>query len=327
MALLWDDGVLLPEPTLCWQCWRPALMYGGSACLHWRADALAAQAAGVSCFTTEPAHGCAQQAVVYTRKEREASWNDVVQAWNALPVGGRLVLVGGNDTGIKTTAKICGQRLGVEGIVVANRARARACVYSKITDLLVEPTFLPPVVLSAERSEMCTVVPGVFSARGLDGGTALLLDVLSTYEGAVSFILDVACGVGHLGLNAVRQWPMAEALLLDADARAVSCAAKNGAQLTPTSIVRAEWWDTSEAIPSCSPDLILINPPFHTGVHADMDVAKQMFQRIEAVAQTGAVMLVVANRHLPWERELEHCGHRQELLSQKDGYKIIRVDW
>lgn len=67
---------------------------------------------------------------------------------------------------------------------------------------------------------------GLFSARALDEGTALLLRELESLE-PLPRVLDLGCGYGPIGLTIAARWPSAHVDLVDADIRAVEATAEN----------------------------------------------------------------------------------------------------
>ena len=67
---------------------------------------------------------------------------------------------------------------------------------------------------------------GLFSARALDDGTALLLRELETLLPR-SRVLDLGCGYGAIGLALAARWPTARIDLVDSDIRAVDATTVN----------------------------------------------------------------------------------------------------
>lgn len=312
--LVLDPGVLRAVPTVEFQGFAAVVQTGGVAVLPWRAHAREAQAAGVDC---RPLVGDASgfaQAVVRVGKGRAATESDVAQAWAALAPGGRLLIAGTNDTGISTWAKRLAERTGAAGEILANRARGRVVAFVRTAAVLNVP---PATTVPLPDGTPLLVTPGVFSGDGLDGGTALLLSVLAEEEPAAT-VVDIGCGAGHLGLAAARRWPESRVWLLDADHRAVECAAANAQVLAPGR-AQASWWDDRDPWPAPEADLALLNPPFHAGTAADFSAARRLF-----AASAAHRLLVVANRHLPYEHDARALGALR--LRADDGrFKVLEI--
>ena len=77
-----------------------------------------------------------------------------------------------------------------------------------------------------ERSLELTTRHGLFSARALDEGTALLLRELESLE-PLSRVLDLGCGYGAIGLTLAARWPNSHVDLVDTDIRAVEATTEN----------------------------------------------------------------------------------------------------
>jgi 16S rRNA (guanine1207-N2)-methyltransferase len=114
-------------------------------------------------------------------------------------------------------------------------------------------------------------------------------------------------------------------VLADADHRAVTCARAGAIELGLDGRCEAAWWDAENdppPLPGC--DLVLLNPPFHSGVPVDLQPARAIFRAVDEVLAPGGRALVVANRTLPWERDLERLGTLRRL-TDRGGYKVLEV--
>ena len=135
----------------------------------------------------------------------------------------------------------------------------------------------------------------------------------------------MGCGIGVLGLAALRGWSEATAVLADVDRRAVEAATRNAVALGLSERCQTAWWDsTQEKPPATNCDLVLINPPFHTGKAVDLDPARAMFQSLFQVLVPGGVVLIVANRTLPYEQQLGGVGQLR-MLRDEAGFKLLEV--
>jgi 16S rRNA G1207 methylase RsmC len=313
-----------------WGGWRVAQACGGSAWLTWRAHVRGALAAGVTVLDVQPT---AQRAVlVRIGKGRVATQADLADAWNALLPEGLLVVVGANDVGIATWIKRLGMWTGQDPEVLVHRARQRVAVVRRLAGAQAIPAVSAQEVpafpsgleltFGAKSAETRLVPPGVFSSDGLDRGTAVLLQDLAVLECQPEVIVDVGCGTGHLGLAALRRWPLARLHLLDADRRAVLAATENAqrAGLHATSV----WWDDQDAWPEMA-DLILMNPPAHAGTGTDLEAARRLFRIAMANLKPQGRLRIVANRHLPYERDLQMLGCVEVMPCADPGFKVLVV--
>ena len=113
--------------------------------------------------------------------------------------------------------------------------------------------------------------------------------------------------------------------MLDADARAVRSARRNARTLGLAERCEVVWWDAQrEPCPEHGFDLVLSNPPFHSGVYVDLSIAGALFERLGQAIAGGGRALVVANRTLPYEARPDRLG-RLASLAVGRGYKLLRL--
>jgi 16S rRNA (guanine1207-N2)-methyltransferase len=274
-----------------------------------------------------------------------------------LPAGGELWLAGENHAGIKSA----GKRLETRFTAVAKIDSARHCglfraggarpgVAFRLEDYRQQWELdLPGGALKI------TSLPGVFAHGRLDGGTALLLRFLAQQGERLRIagrVLDFGCGAGVIGLALLCTHPELHLTLLDSNAAALISAtwslAANGfpSAFAPSPVIPANVLPPSPVIPANaqhsrgiqpvellpadglpatgpSLDWIISNPPFHRGVATDLSVARRFFERAATrLANTGR-MLLVCNRHLPYEHWLgEHFAVVEKPLTDRD-FKLL----
>jgi 16S rRNA (guanine1207-N2)-methyltransferase len=326
-ALL-DPGVLESGPVLEFQGTTAVRAHGGTAVLPWRAEYLAARAEGLAALPAADAleSGSFAQAVVHLQPSRAATLADVAGAWRVLRPEAGLLVVGQNELGIASFVKQFARTLGQEGDVVANRGKGRIVLFRRMGEAPAAP---PPVrhtipALAGTGEVELLVPPGVFSAEHPDAGTLVLLDALRELELAPALLLDPGSGAGHLAVSALLRWPESRAVLADADWRAVLAARANLSALDLAERAEVHWWDAAEPFPAQGADLVLLNPPWHTGSAVDIALAGRFFQAVSTATQRGARVLVVANRRLPYEAELGRMGRVRELCHER-GFKVLEV--
>lgn len=157
-------------------------------------------------------------------------------------------------------------------------------------------------------------LPGVHAAGALDPGTAVLLEALEAQAGAElrgAAVADLGCGTGILAEAAVRAGA-AQVTALDDDLGAVRSARRN---LPAEATVLHS--DLDAALPSDTRfGALLVNPPFHVGKQVRLDLGRAFLETARARLQRGGSAWIVANRALPYERE----------LSAWKGYETLHVD-
>ena len=170
--------------------------------------------------------------------------------------------------------------------------------------------------------------PGVFAWDRIDAASELLAahlpDDLSG-RGA-----DLGAGYGYLSTEILTHCPQVIALdLYEADARALELARLNLPRLNlahagTTAKLDYFWHDVTTGLQHRY-DFIVTNPPFHQA-RADLPELGRAFIVAAADALVaGGKLLLVANRHLPYEAVLSERFASVRTLANERGFKIIEA--
>lgn len=166
--------------------------------------------------------------------------------------------------------------------------------------------------------------PGLFAWDRIDAASALLATHLPADlagQGA-----DLGAGYGYLACEVLQRCENVESLhLYEAEARALELARQNLQRCTQrAAMLEFHWHDVAQGLTQRY-DFIVSNPPFHQG-RADLPQLGQAFVRAAAQAlRPQGRLLLVANRHLPYEQTLmRHFGHG-EVLADERGFKVIKA--
>ncbi len=175
---------------------------------------------------------------------------------------------------------------------------------------------------------------GVFAGTSIDIGTRALLgslDRVSPFESAV----DLGCGTGILAAALARQaaasGTTASVLATDESAAAVASAAltmqandlaandlaakdiaaKDIAAKDMNVTVTRD--DAASAVADHSVDLVVLNPPFHTGAAVHSGVSTKLFEAASRILRPGGELWTVFNSHLDYRQTLDRIvgGTRQ----------------
>ncbi|MEO2281807.1 methyltransferase [Pseudoalteromonas pernae] len=217
-----------------------------------------------------------------------------------------LLVVGEKKGGVKSIEK---QLKGIaHGHKVDSAKHCQLYQYSEIDTLAefaicdYEKTFTLEREVAGEKIS-CKVVslPGVFNHGQLDDGTALLLDSLPAYPKAKT-LLDFGCGAGIIASFCAKRNPKLKVTGLDVSALAGYATSQTFAANNIQGEVLLS--DGLSAVTSRF-DLIVSNPPFHTGLKTDYKITERFFASAKEHLNRGGELTLVANSFLAYPPQLE----------------------
>lgn len=170
------------------------------------------------------------------------------------------------------------------------------------------------------RTATCTTLPGVFSVRGLDKGTAVLLDAVPAPP-PNSTCLDLGCGWGPIAMVLSSREPTATVWATDVNERARTLASTNARR---NGLARVRVVGPETLPPDLRFDMIASNPPARIGREA---MLRMLLDATGRLADRGAAWLVVS-RHLGADSlaaDLAANGRTVERTGSKRGFRILRV--
>jgi 16S rRNA (guanine1207-N2)-methyltransferase len=259
-------------------------------------------------------------AVLFLPKSRELAAY-LLNALASRLAGRELYLVGEKRGGIEGAAKQL-QAFGKPRKLDS----ARHCQLWQVT--VENAPQAKPLESLAERFELeladgllkIVSLPGVFSHGRLDRGTALLLEHLDGLP--VGHVLDFGCGAGVIGSIIKRRYPDSQVTLLDVDAFAVASSrltlAANGLQGEVIS---------GDGIDAAPRDLqvILSNPPFHTGVHTNYHASENLLKKSAEHLRSGGELRLVANTFLRYQPFIQEALGNCRTLTEAGGFRIYQA--
>ena len=163
-------------------------------------------------------------------------------------------------------------------------------------------------------------LPGVYAAGKLDPGTALLLETLDMSTLLAQRVLDLGCGYGLLALKA--SLAGASVTALDDDLLAVRSTHQNAKRYGLD--VRALHSDVDSEISGETFDAALMNPPFHVGKQVALEVPRAFLAAAHEHLRPGGELALVANKVLPYERDLERWASFETLATNKQ-FKVLKA--
>ena len=237
-------------------------------------------------------------------------------ALRALKVGGRLDVMAAKDRGGARLKK----ELEAFGVSVGESAKAhhRRCVVIRPE----MPTGLDEAIAAGaprlvEGLEAWSQ-PGVFAWDRIDAGSLLLARTAPGLKGAGA---DLGCGYGALATVVLGSAAVTALRLIDLDRRAIAAARMN----VTDPRVTFEWADARTLEATGDLDFVVTNPPFHDGGAEDRRLGQAFIQKAAGMLGKGGVLWLVANRHLPYEAELNAAFKRVTKVADAGGYKVYEA--
>lgn len=242
-------------------------------------------------------------------------------AASLLPANGVLWLAGENRAGIKSARKLLEKYFRQ----VRKLDNARHCGLFEAGSRLDQGPFDPSGWRNQWRLDCAggpleiVSYPGVFAHGRLDEGTALLLETLADVP-VRGDVLDFACGAGVIGTFVATRHTASRVTLLDTSALALqSCQetlAVNGVKAT---LLAADGLDGVNG----RFDLVVTNPPIHAGVSTDNRLGMRLLDTVRDRLNPGGRLVLVANRHLPYENWLSTHFSSHGQLAVNENFKVL----
>ncbi len=249
--------------------------------------------------------------VVTLPRARDLAETLLAEACAAAP-GGLIVLNGAKTDGIEALARTLRAKVDLAGTV--SKAHGKV-VWFTASDALRD--WARPVRAANAHGDI--IAPGVFSADAPDPASVALAAALpAKLKGTVA---DLGAGWGWLSREVLRHDGVRALHLVEADLRALECARAN----VPDDRAVFHWADARDWQPPAPLDIVVMNPPFHTGRKADPALGQAFVTAAARVLCSGGQLWMVANRHLPYEVTLAAQFREHREVAGDTRFKIFNA--
>ncbi|MBH0014198.1 MULTISPECIES: methyltransferase [unclassified Pseudoalteromonas] len=221
---------------------------------------------------------------------------------SAITDDAELLVVGENKSGVKSIEKQLAGKAEFSNKIDS----AKHCVLYSFAEITQHPdfditTYHKKFVVNVADTEFTAIsVPGVFNHGSLDMGTKVLLENAPTIK--QGRVLDFGCGAGLIATFLGLHNPAVEFVCSDVSALATYATQ----QTLKLNSIKGEAI-LSDGLKSITGkfDLIISNPPFHTGIATDYTVAETFLANAKQHLTKVGKLNIVANSFLKYPPILE----------------------
>lgn len=163
-----------------------------------------------------------------------------------------------------------------------------------------------------------------FAGASLDIGTRHLLSFLDEFPTDARVAIDLGCGTGLIAAAVARQLPEARVIATDISTDAVASATETARINGLADRIEVVRDVALSAQPDASADLILLNPPFHTGATVHAGLARELFTDAARVLRPGGQLWTVYNSHLGYRGSLTEIVGATVQRGQNPKFTVTR---
>lgn len=276
-------------------------------------DALAARGLAVS----PRAEGAYAAALVFVPRAKAEARALLHAANQAVAPGGPIWVDGLKTDGIDTLFKDLRALLPVSGPLA--KAHGKIFAFAASSGALDGWAAQP-----GHPAEGFTTLPGVFSADGVDRGSALLAACLP--ETLPARMADLGAGWGWLAAQVLARKGVENLDLVEAEHAACECCKMNISDPR----ARFHWADATRVKFENRPLGVVMNPPFHLARQADPALGAAFIRAAAGLLSLSGTLWMVANRHLPYDAVLHEMFHEVVELTPPGGrdgaFRVIRAE-
>jgi len=276
--------------------------------------------------------GSFEQIIYRVSKERILVQHCINQAFNHLPNGGKLILLGEKSDGIKTHGKFAedlfSSKISIEkngrcylAQVIKNRETKHPRKQSRTQAL---GNYHELQIFEQDGLNFYSK-PGLYGWKKIDVGSRLLIEtiepILSTINTKELSLLDLGCGYGYLTLMIARA-EFKHLWATDNNVAAILAAEKNFALHNLPVTLNLD--DCGKNIHRHF-EIIVCNPPFHQGFAHDSSLLQKFVSQSLALLSPHGIAFFVVNEFVPLQQAAKQLHCDINLLAHMQGFKVFKL--
>lgn len=234
-----------------------------------------------------------------------------------------MIIVGDNKSGIKSIEKLTINTL--TGCNKVDSARHCLLFFAKLitntSTFSLEDWYEYYNVSINDTQLKIAALPGVFSQKGLDKGTKVLLENFPPIKG--DSVLDFGCGAGVIASFIGKLHPGIALSLLDVSSLAIASSEKT---LSINGLQGKVFASNSLSELKAKYATVISNPPFHQGVNTNYEATESFLKGIKQYLHKSGEVFVVANNFLQYEPIMKSSIGKTKKLTSKQGFTIYQAN-
>lgn len=266
-------------------------------------------------------------------KEKAVNLHLIQQGFAVLLPGGKLLLTGAKNDGIKTYVRcaetVFGQTLQTKKVGTSYLAIAEKnplpMQSAEAVEGAQEPSPYHALRPIGQWQDLTLYSkPGIYGWEKIDVGSQILMEAFNAYchDRAITpsgALLDLGCGYGYLSL-ACAQLPFTRRVATDNNAGAILATQYNAKEnQLDIEVIAGNCGDTVTG----SFDTILCNPPFHKGFGVEGDLTTQFLAASHAKLSPKGQAFFVVNSFIGIEQKAAKLFAQTELLVNTKQFKVL----
>lgn len=258
-------------------------------------------------------------------KEKAVVHHIANRAADLLRPGGRLVLVGGKQEGIKSFAKALATRFGGASTTEKHGSRYRVVIErgEELGEPLDDKSYPALRPIAELDGQPLLSKPGLFGWDRIDAGSALLAqhlpDFFAAFKRPPPTVLDLGCGYGYLSLMAARYGDFHITATDNCAAALLACEANFAAHGIDGEVIAANAGDTMTKTYRA----LVCNPPFHQGFQADRRLTDKFLAATRRLLHRKGRALFVVNSFVPLESLASRVFGGVRVVENDGRFKVV----
>ncbi|WP_421083078.1 class I SAM-dependent methyltransferase [Rothia nasimurium] len=188
-----------------------------------------------------------------------------------------------------------------------------------------------PAQVQPRPSGPLQALGGVFSGGKPDrGGQLLAASVLTDLENTAPArpltLVDLGCGNGSVTHQVLEHLPAGIAIdrvrATDLDVDAVRSASLN---LGQDARVQVTWDDAASRLEDHRADIVLLNPPFHSGTAVDLSLVGPLLDASLRLLAPGGLLYLVHNSHARYRPQIEERFESVQQMNRTPTFTVIKA--